>query len=259
MKSNRKTVDDRHFKILSLLKEKGTIRADDIAENCGISLMTVRRDLQYLEEQGMLKRTHGGATLPERSSAPVIQTDLTVFCRDCISEYAAQFINDGDVLFINGSRTALNALKYVGDKHVTVYTNNGWAMHTSFPEHVTIIFTGGELRGKVMVGEYVMRNLLNITSDITFLGCAAVYEDGEFRYDIPTEIGINESMITHTRRSLYILCDHTKLQKQNSRDNLYGSCTYERDLTLITDNMADPDVIESLTQMGMHIIQVPVK
>jgi DeoR/GlpR family transcriptional regulator of sugar metabolism len=110
-----------------------------------------------------------------------------------------------------------------------------------------------------MVGEYVMRNLLSTSADKTFLGCAAVYDDGEFRYDIPTEIGINEAMIGRTAKELYILADHTKIKKREVQENSYGSCAYDRPFTLITDDNANMAVVERLRMCGTNVILVPTK
>lgn len=66
MKKDKKSVDERQQNILRMVLENGEVRSEEIAERFGISLMTVRRDLSYLEEKGHLRRTHGGAaTLDE--------------------------------------------------------------------------------------------------------------------------------------------------------------------------------------------------
>lgn len=200
MKNNRKAVEERHLKILNMIRERGEVKVEELAELFQISPMTVRRDMQYLEEEKLISRIHGGAVSLEKANMLLSQDEKISICRERISEYASRFIDDGDTLFINGSRTALNMLKYAENKKVMVYTNNCWGIGEKYPDDVTIRFTGGEVRSNVMVGEYVMRNLLSMTADKTFLGCAAVYDDGEFRYDIPTEIGINEAMISRTKK-----------------------------------------------------------
>jgi DeoR/GlpR family transcriptional regulator of sugar metabolism len=116
--------------------------------------------------------------------------------------------------------------------------------------------TGGTLRDRIMVGDQTMRYLLNTSADKTFLGCEAVYEDGEFSYNIPTEIGINEVMVACTRKELFFLADHTKIRRRSDGTNRYGSCTYEKPWTLITDEKANPDVVERLRSSGMKVIQV---
>lgn len=259
MKNNRKAVDDRRLKILDLIRENGEVKVEELANIFATSLMTVRRDLQYLEQEKLISRTHGGAVSLERASVMLSQDEKIAMCRDRISEYSSRFVDDGDILFINGSRTALYMLKYVENKKVSVYTNNCWGIGCKFPDDVTLYFTGGEIRNNVMMGECVMRNLLAITADKTFIGCAAVYDDGEFRYDIPTEIGINEAMISRTAKELYILADHTKLKRREAQVNSYGSCVYDKPCTLITDDNANPAVVEQLRRCGINVILVPTK
>ena len=259
MKNNRKAVEERHLNILNMIRERGEVKVEELAELFQISPMTVRRDMQYLEEEKLISRIHGGAVSLEKANMLLSQDEKISLCRERISEYASRFIDDGDTLFINGSRTALNMLKYAENKKVMVYTNNCWGIGEKYPDDVTIRFTGGEVRSNVMVGEYVMRNLLSMTADKTFLGCAAVYDDGEFRYDIPTEIGINEAMISRTKKALYVLADHTKIKRREALGNVYGSCVYEQSCTLITDDNANPAVVEQLRRFGIHVILVPTK
>lgn len=125
MKKDRKSVDARQQGILKLVQENGEIRSEDIASQFGISLMTVRRDLDFLEQKRRLRRTHGGAaTLEEYYNSRKINSEVTE-CRDRISRHSVSFVNSGDTIFINGSRTALNLLRYLKDKNVQVITNNG--------------------------------------------------------------------------------------------------------------------------------------
>lgn len=259
MRNNQKTVQRRRQQILEMVLNAGEISVSELAQAHQISDMTVRRDLQYLEDQNLLWRTHGGANSIEHIREMKCYSENIISCRNAISEYAAQFVKDGDTLFINGSRTALNMLKHVHDKSVFVHTNNGAAVNETYPEGVTICFTGGELRNHIMVGEYVMRYLLSISVKKIFIGCAGVYDDGEFRYDIPTEIGINESLISRKDNEIFVLADHSKLINRSNHTNFYGSSTYDRHITLITDEKADKDSVENLRERGMEIIIVPVQ
>lgn len=258
MKNNQKAVQRRRDQILQMILDAGEVSVTEIAQAHKISDMTVRRDLQFLEDQNLIWRTHGGANSIERVREMKRYGESIILCRNAISKYAAQFVSDGDVLFINGSRTALNMLKYVDNKDVFVYTNNGGAVNENYPKGITICLTGGELRNHIMVGEYVMRHLLSITVKKIFIGCAGVYDDGEFRYDIPTEIGINESLISRKDNEIFVVADHSKLIKRSSHTNFYGSSTYDRHITLITDEKADKDSVEKLRERGMEVIIVPV-
>lgn len=258
MKTNRKVVEDRQQRILNLVRDRDEVRNEELASELGVSLMTVRRDLGLLEQNRLLRRTHGGAISMERAHTTRHISEEAAYCREKISEYAAGFLADGDSIFINGSRMALNMLEHAGEKRITVNTNNGWAIGKRFPKGVTINFTGGEMQGHIMVGEGVVRNLLTMHADKTFLGCAAVYENGEFRYDIWTEISINEIMVSRTTGPLYLLAEHTKLQRQSVSGRTGSGVTYDRPTTLITDSMADPDIVDQLRRNGIEVIMVDV-
>lgn len=258
LKQDRKAVDERQQKILEMVREKGEVQTEEISETLGISLMTVRRYLRALEERGFLFRVHGGAVSKEKSST-VRATEEVNNCRRRISEYAASLVSEGETIYINGSMTALNMLRYVEDKKINVITNNGAAVAANFSPSVSIKLTGGLLHDYILVGEMTMQTLLETHADKVFLGCAAVYDDGEFRYDIPTEIGINEIMVARASEHLYILADHTKLRPRTEKVNTYGSCRYSCAHTLITDELADPQVLESLKKEGLNVITVPVK
>ena len=256
MKNNRKVVEDRQQRILNIVRLREEVRNEDLAGELGVSLMTVRRDLDLLEEHRLLHRTHGGAISMERAHVTRHITDEAAHCREKISAFAARYLTDGDKIFINGSRVALNMLEHAGDKKVTVYTNNGWAIGKKYPRGVSVNFTGGEMQGHIMVGEGVVRNLLSMKADKAFLGCAAVYENGEFRYDISTEISINEIMVSRTTGPIYLLAEHTKLQRQAIVGRTGSGVTYDRPTTLITDSLADPEIVEQLRRSGVEVLMV---
>ena len=256
MKNSKANVEARQKNILQYVRKAGEVNSYDLVDEFKISIMTVRRDLEELEQKHLLKRTHGGAcTLDYVKGSKSLSKNIRI-CRDLISRYASSLIKDNDRIFINGSRTALKMLEYVGNKNVTVYTNNGLAFGRKFPENVSIHMTGGELRNHILVGDATMRNILDVTANKTFIGCWAVYDDGAFLYNIPNEIGINEAMISRTTEDLYIHADHSKLQRHDNLESSYGSCIYDRKVTLITDNQADTEIIEKLRASGIEIIIV---
>ena len=259
MKNYRKAVEERQSKILQLVREREEIAVEELANITHVSPMTVRRDLQVLENRGLLSRVYGKALSLERSGREGPHSRHEMLCRDSLSAYAASLVKDHDKIFINGSRTALNLLDHVKARDVRVYTNNGWVLEKKLGENVNVTLSGGELTSRIMVGEYVMQNLLNLTANKTFIGCAAVYDNGEFRYNIPTEIGINELMISRTKGELYILADHTKLQQREKHINGYGSCRYHHDVTLITDEEADREMVAKLRAMQIRVMIIPVK
>lgn len=258
MKNSKESVLRRQLDILNMIRDEGEVTVEKLASLFQISVITIRRDLVALERQSLITRVHGGAISLDRSDAkPIGLEDETIRCRNLISRYATRYLEDGDKLFINGSMIALNTLEHVKNTRVHAYTNNGRAIGKTYPEGVSVTISGGELRNNIFVGEYVIKNILDLSADKTFIGCASVYETGEFCYDIPTEIAINEVMISRTRKGLYVLADHTKLKHRNEDIPVYGGCIYDRPVTLITDSLADRDIVKSLRAADIKVITVP--
>lgn len=255
MKRDYETVERRRSQILKMIREQDSVKVEELAEIFRMSAMSVRRDLQYLEDRNLITRFYGGAKANAAFQCKTAEEELQLY-RKLLGRYAATKVDSGDTIFINGSSCALGLLDYLTVADVHVITNNGLAATKKSPKGVTITLTGGDLREHIMVGDSVMRRLLNETADKTFIGCAGVTADGAFTYNIPMEIGINEAMISRTTKQIYILADHTKLQNAELLRAQYGSCTYERKVILITDEKADSRTVESLRKKGMEVYQV---
>ena len=94
MKKDRACVENRRSRILELMEKNPRVRVDELAEALEVSLITIRRDLQYLEDKKLLVRTHGGAIA---SGSPVDEVSLY---RRLIAEFAANFVTDNDTLTV---------------------------------------------------------------------------------------------------------------------------------------------------------------
>ncbi len=251
MKRDRQSVDLRHAEMLALIRERQEVLVEELSQAFDISTMTVRRDLQALEEAGKISRFHGGAAA---SFSPDAEGNSRVsLCRQIIARHAASLVQDGETLLINGSNTALGLLNYAGSKHLSVFTNNGLAVGRRFPDGVEVQISGGLIRGAqhILTGDLAMRNLMDVRADKAFLGCTGISPDGEILCDIPSELGLNETMIEHADR-YYILADHTKL----GRTSAYASFHLEKKGCVITDEGAPEDIVKRLRAAGMEVVRV---
>ena len=255
MKNNRRAVSERQNQLLNMVISKGEISVEELAESLSVSAMTIRRDLGILSERGLLIRKHGSAESVNFSGINSKSNPDIIACRNALSIYAASLVGDGDKIFINGSRTALNLLNYTGEKKVRVITNNGWSLDGKYPENVQIRLIGGYVYEHILVGEYAVESLIGLSADKLFVGCAAVYWDGQFRYDIPSEIGINEMMVSRTEGDIYVLADHSKLRNKEDA-MIYGCFRYPVPVTLVTDEKADPEILSKLRSTGLKVLIV---
>lgn len=251
MKRDRQSVNLRHAEMLAMIRERQEVLVEELSAAFGISTMTVRRDLQVLEEKGKISRFHGGATVDVRSVSGDEKREVAR-CRQMIARCAASLVEDGETLLINGSNTALALVNYLEDKSVSVFTNNGLAVGQKLPAGVELQLSGGVFRGAghILTGDLAMRNLMEIHADKAFIGCTGISKDGEILCGIPSELGINETMIEHAEE-YYILADYTKIGKTSA----YASFHLEKRGCVITDWHAPDDVLEQLRAIGMEVIQ----
>ena len=143
MKQSKAVVSERRKKLMEIVQKTGDVRVPDIAQHLQVSEITVRRDLQYLEDRHVIERYYGGArVISEKATA---LRDRVSVAREMIARYAAEQVMDGETIFINTSSTALMAVRYITAKDVTIVTNNGNIVTSSHtPPHVTIILLGGD-------------------------------------------------------------------------------------------------------------------
>lgn len=248
MKRERACVDNRRNRIIEMMQENPKVRVDELADLLEVSLITIRRDLQYLEEKKLLMRTHGGAV-----AATELRDDVQRY-RALIAEYAASLVSAGDNLFINTSRNALQMLEYIKSDNVTVITNNGKAINIERKNGISVVLTGGELRHPkdAMVGDFALRNLQPIYARKAFVGCSGISADVGMTTEIFNEVSINQLMIDHATQEVYVLADHTKIGKNSS----FVSCPIEKIKHLITDERASEEALELIREKGVQVHQV---
>lgn len=248
MKRERACVDNRRNRIVGMMQKNPEVRVDELAQLLEVSLITIRRDLQYLEEKGMLVRTYGGAV------AALDTVDEVRMYRNLIARYAASMVSDGDTLFVNTSRNALKVLKYITADNITVITNNGKAINCERAQGVNVMLTGGELRHPkdAMVGDYALRNLQPIYARKAFVGCSGISAEVGMTTEIFNEVSINELMIDHATQDVYVLADHTKIGHNSS----FISCPIEKIKYLITDEKASKEALAMIREKGVIVHQV---
>lgn len=255
MKNNRTFIENRRQKILQTLKQRGSIKVEDLSAELHASPLTIRRDLDQLEQLGFIERYYGGASLRENQSKPTPMDPDNSLYKHAIAQRAVQFVVDGDTIFINSSSTALLMLKYITAKMVTVITNNGKTLFDDSRDNLTIVLTGGELRSpkEVMVGEFALNNLNRVTATKSFLGCSGLTAEEGFTTADMHEVAINQLMLSRVTGERYILADHTKIGRKHS----FISGSPDQISCVITDTEADKTLLDTLAGRGIRIIQVP--
>ena len=140
--------ETRANQILELLHRNGTVQASHISELLQVSLVTVRKDLQRMEDEGLLRRTHGGAALRGTDN----HQDPRITAMERIAEAAAAQIQAGDCVIMNaGNTTLMTARKLLGRKNLTIITNSiAIARELVQQTGIKLIFLGGEVNAEAV-------------------------------------------------------------------------------------------------------------
>lgn len=248
--------DDRKSKILNILREKKSVRILDLSKQLRVSRETVRKDITEMEEEGLLKKTYGGAVLDEANT----ETDYdrrraeNEREKDRIATRALQFIESGDTIYLDyGTSTYALAKKLVDFEDLTVVTNSipivNLLIHSP---GVNLIILGGNLRKNEdsLFGSFGLNNAKEIFVDIGFFGCAGIdVKAGTTNYHMG-EIEISKVLISHSR-TVILLADETKFGKSA----LYKTADLAELDIIITTDLKDPETEDEILKQNIEIIK----
>jgi len=254
MKQSKKVVDARRQSILDALIKDPNLTADDLASLLNVSALTIRRDFQYLEDRERITRHYGGAKVVESFLDKTNRHDLSEIRKNLIARKAAEFVKDGDTIFINTSSTALLILKYIKDKNVNVITNNANSLLLKREYNINIILSGGELREpkNSMVGEFAYSNISRVTANKCFIGCSGISAKVGITTAALAEVAINELMLKQCTGPRFVLAESTKVGHNHS----FVSSSLERINVLITDQEANKDELDQIRSHDVEVITI---
>lgn len=253
MRNSRGVVEKRRNRILQILGDNSLVKVSALAKELGTSALTIRRDLDELENDNHVCRLHGWVSLPKPADGDNIFSSELTLHKHAIAKSAARFVSDGDTIFINTSSTALAMLPYITAKHVTVITNNVKAVAYEKPGDMILVLTGGELRvpKEAMVGDFALNNLNKVTASKCFLGCNGITVEEGLTTAVLQEATVNGVMLNRAIGARYILADKTKVGRR--LNFIYGALS---EITcLITDTEAPQEEVDKLRRT-IEVLQV---
>ena len=205
----------RKLLIQKLLQEKGACSIHYLTKHLYVSTSTLRRDLIEMEEEGVLKRYHGGVAIAETSSTEdsvSMRRSINVEKKTAIAKLAAMEVRDGMVLFLDSSSTASHLCPFLkACRDLTVVTNGiQIAQQLSAAPEIKCYLCPGlvKQRSSSIVGEYSADFLNNFHADIVFFSCKAINTHGVFEGD-DAQAMIKRNMLQCAERKI-LLCDTTK-------------------------------------------------
>ncbi len=206
----------RRERIQEYLAIHQIVRTGDLCNLLETSEATVRRDLEWLEQKGILERTHGGAILSQRvifEQAYHQRAQHYPEEKKRIGELAASLIEEGDIVFINSGTTATQVLQHIRrDSRITVFTNNvNAALEIGDPGFLYYL-TGGEFqsRSNSLSGRFALDNLNLVFANKVILGVDGISLKHGCTVPTNAEAEVVRRMIDRTKGQVIIVADHSK-------------------------------------------------
>lgn len=248
----------RYDKILGILSEQNAVSIDEFCERLGVSKATIRRDLIYLDEQKLLRRTHGGAVSLVKSALEDVPISLRHHMfkteKERIAQAALSLIADGRALYL-GSGTTMRELASRLDifSRLTIVTNDiGVAYEISQKTSHELIVSGGKLEPSTatLTGPFAAEALRDLHVDMAFMSAEAVTPQGFMDLNIE-EAALKRVMIQNAQRTI-MLCDQSKF----GAEAFMTICPLSTAALTITNGEVNPKLEKMLVEAGIQLRSV---
>lgn len=250
----------RRNEILYHLKKNQFVRSSTLSEIMCVSEATIRRDLEVMEKEGIIERTHGGAIVSQHMHAePAFESssESQFNEKDAIGATAASLVRSGDTIFINFGTTNTQVARHLKTRteleNVTIVTNNiSVLLELQYTPSFNIILLGGNYRSHShsLVGMLTMKSLEGIFASKAFIGVDGISLKHGCTTPVETDAEISQKMIENTNGQIIIVADNSKWGVVSS----YKVTSLNKISTLITDFNISPDAIKILQSIPIEVI-----
>ncbi|MFT5542599.1 MAG: DeoR family transcriptional regulator of aga operon [Arenicella sp.] len=252
----------RREQIIRMLKELGSVQVSHLTSKYQVSPVTIRKDLRFLEQQGIATRSYGGALLKKNI---LIDTEITIDHKQTlyseekmsIGKMAASMINEGESIILDsGSTTVQVAVHLQNKQNLTIVTNGlNVANELSSNEEVNVILLGGTLRRKNMsfFGSCAENTLKDLHVDKVFLGVDGFHMERGITTHFESEAILNRIMC-QVATEVIVVTDSSKFDLICLHKILEPSAVTK----VITDQNIPSIYLEGLRRLGIEVILVTV-
>lgn len=247
-------VEERRQRVLDLVSFRGFVSLGDLAREIQASESTIRRDLDFWNQHGVLKRTHGGAiflgdgaTLPALEERSTRQLDE----KRAMARATVARIQDEDAILLDGGTTTLEVARLLVDRPVQIVTNSlPIAQLLSNGRNADLVMLGGYVYPKtgVALGPMTIRMLDDIHVNQTIMSVSGVTAKGLFNSNLL--LVETERQMMRCADEVVVLVDHTKI----GRPALAALCELSVIDTLIVDGGITPEQRQMIADAGPQLI-----
>lgn len=249
--------DERRTRILQIAEESGFVSLQRLVSAVGASESTVRRDLEFLDAQGHLHRTRGGAAYAGDSLADFdVRQHRASLEKRRIAQRTAELISEGETVLLDGGTTTLEVARRLNGKTLQVVTNSlPIASQLMNQPKVELIFIGGYVYPKtgVALGDQAISALKNINVSRLVMSAGGVTQDGLFN---------SNALLVETERQMISAAGRVTLVADSSKFGqraLSQLCPLDAVSEIVTDDGLSEEWKQTLESAGIALEVVDVK
>ncbi|WP_145538175.1 DeoR family transcriptional regulator [Yersinia alsatica] len=251
---------ERREQIIQRLRQQGSVQVNDLSSFFGVSTVTIRNDLAFLEKQGIAVRAYGGALVCD-SGTPALEptvedkSSLNTSLKRSIAQVAANLIKPGHRVILDSGTTTNEIARHMRHHKEVIAMTNGMNVANSLldAEGVELLMTGGHLRRQSLsfYGDQADQSLQNYHFDMLFLGVDAISLERGVSTHNEDEARLNRRMCEVAER-IIVVTDSSKF----NRSSLHKIIDTQRIDMVITDQGIPAESLNGLRKGGIEVILV---
>lgn len=206
---------ERQAKIVDIIRQQGSVQVDDLAQELQVSTMTIRRDLEKLQEDNLLERCHGGAVAKKE----VTYADKSTSHKNekiKLAKACGSMVSEGDNIYLDAGTTTYEIAKVIQNvPDIMVVTNDLEIAGLLKNSPVELFLCGGMVQKSTgsMLGYYATQMIQNFRFDVGFFGAASINAELEVLTPTVDKAFLKRTALERCRRS-YLVVDNSKFEKQ---------------------------------------------
>ncbi|MBO7747660.1 DeoR/GlpR transcriptional regulator [Paenibacillus sp. MWE-103] len=245
------SLNDRQRQLLGMLESAGEVKVGGLKEHFGVTEMTIRRDLEKLEQAGYVKRTFGGAILASKDVAIGDRTGVMTDEKQAVGRAAASLVKENEAVFIDGGTTTLYVARYLkAEQNGTVVTNALNIAMELLERRITTVVTGGMAleATSTLVGPGTVEAIGKMAFDRVFLGATGLTAKHGFSNSNLYEAEIKRMAIAQAAE-VNVVLDHTKYGAKE----LFSFAALGEAHRIIADAQPDGELLQACRDQGVEI------
>ncbi len=244
---------ERRNQIVQYILARGTVTVNELAKEFKVSMVTIRKDLDYLTSNKLLEKGHGIVNMANSyiENSFSLKAEKNIDSKILIAKKAAELVKENDVVFLDSGTTTLQLAKILSTRDdIIIVSNSAVIAPTLYNASCQILITGGELREKSLsyVGPWAHNAIEQLKIDIAFLSCSGFQEKGP-SIDSFRELSIKQLMIKKADKNI-LLADTSKFQQRS----LYRYAAFHDFTAFITERPLNKDELEKYTGLKNIVI-----